>query len=110
MPVLGDFLAAARDRASQVEALLVSADPSLAVALRERATKEGMPPSRFARAAVADFSRFASEEDWVTLLSSMRDSEDPGAVCLAAMVHWRLTAQLCSEHSSGEKLAENCDG
>ena len=48
--------------------------------------------------AVADFSRLASEEDWASLVSALRDSADPGRLCLMAMVDWRLTATNCQAH------------
>jgi hypothetical protein len=60
----------------------------------------GLGVAGYARMAVADFSRLAGEEDWTTLISSLRDSEDPGSTCLAAMVHWRLTAPACRSHST----------
>ena len=50
---------------------------------------------------MADFNRFAPEEDWATLTSSLRDTDDPGTTCLLAMVHWRLTVRGCSEHAPG---------
>lgn len=109
MALLGDLLAAARHRASDVEALVNGIDPSLAAGLKKSAAAEGLSASTFARAAVADFSRFASEQDWATLMSSMRDTDDPGAACLAGMVHWRLTVKGCSEHSHAQGASENCD-
>ena len=44
-------------------------------------------------------TRSAGEEDWATLMSSLRDSEDPGTICLRAMVHWRLSASGCHDHA-----------
>jgi hypothetical protein len=109
MALLGDILAAARDRASDVEPLINIVDPSLAAGLKKTAAAEGLSASTFARAAVADFSRYASEQDWATLISSMRDTDDPGTACLVGMVHWRLTVKGCSEHSHAQGAAENCD-
>lgn len=99
MVMLGDILAAARNAAGTVESWLEAADPQLSSQLGSAAGKEGLSVSAFVRAAVADFSRFASEEDWATLTSSLRDSEDPGTTCLLAMIHWRLMASVCSVHS-----------
>ena len=99
MPMLGDMLAAARDRTSGFLSWLEASDPALAARVQHEAVASGVTPTGYVRAAVADFARFAPEEDWATLTSSMRDSEDPGTVCLLAMVHWRLTAQTCQDHS-----------
>ena len=99
MAMLGDLLAAARDASGDFQAWLEASDPDLAAAVVGAASREGLTPAGFVRAAVADFSRFASEEDWATLTSSIRDSGDPGTVCLHAMVHWRLTVRGCDHHS-----------
>lgn len=99
MPMLGDLLAAARASSGSFQPWLEAKDPELAGSVAEAAEREGLTPAGFVRAAVADFSRLASEEDWATLVSSMRDDEDPGTVCLLAMVHWRLTVRGCSHHS-----------
>ena len=97
--MMGDLLAAARRSAGAFQSWLEQSDPALATAVAAAAAREGAGPAGFVRAAVADFSRFASEEDWATLTSSMRDSGEPGTVCLLAMVHWRLTARGCGDHS-----------
>ena len=97
--MLGDLLAAARASAGSFQSWLEASDPALAGEVAAAAESERMSPAGFVRAAVADFSRLASEEDWATLVSSMRDDEDPGTVCLLAMAHWRLTVRGCERHS-----------
>lgn len=99
MATLGDLLASARGASPTFQAWLRASDPDLALQVEEAASRTAVSPAGYVRAAIADFSRFASEEDWTTLTSSMRDSGDPGSVCLLAMVHWRLTAQGCGCHS-----------
>ena len=99
MPMLGDLLAAARASAGAFQGWLEASDPGLAAQVDTAAAREGLTPAGFVRAAVADFSRFAAEEDWATLTSSIRDNADPGTVCLLAMVHWRLTVKGCGHHS-----------
>ena len=99
MPMLGDLLAAARASAGNFQSWLEASDRELAAAVSAAAAREGLAPAGFVRSAVADFSRFAAEEDWATLTSSLRDSDDPGTICLLAMVHWRLTVRGCGDHS-----------
>jgi hypothetical protein len=99
MTTLGDILGAARRSASGFQRWLSGSDPELARRVAEAAQQTGQSPTGYVRAAVSDFSRFASEEDWATLVSTMRESPDPGTDCLAAMVDWRLTAKGCGEHS-----------
>ena len=100
MPMLGDMLAAARDSSGSFQAWLERSDPELASEVQRAAVAQGMTTSGFARAAMADFNRFAAEEDWATLISSLKSTDDPGTLCLLGMVHWRLTARSCEEHSS----------
>ena len=104
MATLGDLLSAARRSSAGFQAWLERSDPSLAGRVAEAAQRAGSSPAGFVRAAIADFSRFASEEDWATLTSSMRDSDDPGTVCLVAMVDWRLTVRGCDTHAAGTHL------
>lgn len=99
MAMLGDIIATARRSAGAFEAWLRESDPELAARLADAAADMGLGPAAYARMAVADFSRFASEEDWATLTSGLRDAADPGTACLLAMVHWRLTAPACGAHA-----------
>ena len=102
MPMLGDVLAAARRSAAPFQAWLQASDPALAAEIGEAAAADGVTPTGYVRLALADFARFASEEDWATLTSSLRDSEDPGTVCLLAMIHWRLTVPACAQHQRSD--------
>jgi len=99
MVMLGDLLASARNSAGGFHAWLKVEDPALAAQVEHAAAGENCSASSYVRGAVSDFARFAAEEDWATLTSSMRDSPEPGTVCLLAMVHWRLTAKACHAHS-----------
>ena len=97
--MLGDLLAAARDGTSEFTPWLRRTDPQMADKIDRAAEAEEMTPNSYVRSAVADFARFASEEDWATLTSALKQSDDPGTACLLAMVDWRLTASACSAHS-----------
>lgn len=99
MTTLGDILATASASAGSFQAWLESSHPEFAREISAAAARESLTPAGFVRSAVADFSRLASEQDWASLVSSLRNSEDPGTVCLLAMVHWRLTARGCGDHS-----------
>jgi hypothetical protein len=98
MPTLGDMLSAAKHSATDFQQWMEVADPGFAAEARAAAERSRTSLAGFARIAVADFSRYADEEAWVQLTGILRNSEDPGFACLAAMVRWRL-AQGCSSHS-----------
>lgn len=99
MTTLGDILGEARRSAGGFERWLLGSDPALARHVANTSAQTGLSFVGYVRAAVADFARFASEEDWATLMSSLRDSDDPGTLCLLAMVDWRLTARGCGAHT-----------
>lgn len=99
MALLGDILANARRDAGNFHAWLTSADADLARSVDTAAAIEGLTSTTYVRGAVADFSRFASEEDWATLSSSLKSTDDPGMACLLAMVDWRLKVETCQRHS-----------
>jgi len=95
---LGDILAAARRSSADLHGWLDKADPELAVRAGLEAHNAGVSLSGYVRGALADFSRFASEEDWVTVMAAVRNEGDPGQVFLLAMLDWRMTASRCADH------------
>ena len=97
--LLGDILGQARRAAGAFETWLTRVEPELADETAAAASAAGLSIGNYARMAVSDFSRLASEEDWASLVSAMRDSGDPGITCLTAMVGWRLSARTCAVHS-----------
>lgn len=99
MLTLGDILGTAKRSAAGFQDWLESAEPALAAELAATAAQAGISPASLVRVAVADFSRYANEEAWAQLISLLRESDDPGMACLAAMVQWRLGQQGCSAHS-----------
>lgn len=104
--MLGDILAAARDRSGAFAAWLEAADPALSRSVAHTARRDGTTPEGVARGAVAEFSRSASEEEWAGLMSKLRDSDDPGMACLDRMVRWRIAAADPAAHPGGNDERE----
>lgn len=99
MLTLGDLLGAARRSAGAFQAWIEAADPALAEEVRLAAARGGESPAAFARAAIADFTRFADEETWASLTSRLHRADDPGLACLGTMVRWRLSVGGCESHT-----------
>lgn len=93
--MLGDYLSLAKSAGADIQSWLAGAGPIQARALDQLAASENISPARAARMAVVDFSRFASEEDWATLISHVRVAGDPALACLGAIVDWRLAQKPC---------------
>lgn len=91
--VLGDLLAFSRSSSRDIEAWLANADRGLSSRIGDQATVRGESVAQFVRIAVADFMAEASEEDWASLMSAVRDAVDPGAACLAKMTAFRIAME-----------------
>ena len=88
--MLGDVLKEARHAAAVL-------DPEL----RAEIEAAGHLPGPFAREALASFERHASEEDWATIMSAIRNAADPGRTCIETMVRWRLAhARRHAQHAT----------
>ncbi|WP_173934935.1 hypothetical protein [Chelativorans sp. Marseille-P2723] len=93
MAMLGDILAEARRSSDEFESWLGECMPDLLARIGKAAERSGESAAEYVRGALADFSQFASEEEWAGLTSRMRDSADPGTACLLTMVRWRLATE-----------------
>ena len=98
MATLGDLLGVARRSSIRFTEWLRVTEPDLAAQVAQAAAEGGLTPAGYVRVAIADFSRLADEEEWATLSSTLKNSDDPGLACLLSMVHWRLTRQCCEAH------------
>jgi hypothetical protein len=80
--LLGDLLSRFTDESLAAEAILSLADLGLLTALRQRAEEDGLELGTFAALAVQRYAEEASDEEWVTLMSDLDRSMDPGLTCL----------------------------
>lgn len=87
---LGDFLAFNRKSSVELRAWLLAQDPSLIERLVKEADVRGETIAQFLRIATADFMAEADEETWASLVSALRDGADPGAVCVARVMDFRV--------------------
>lgn len=102
--MLGDLLAMARDQSGRFAQSLRRYDPQLAERLAE---SEGVADlGAAARSAVERFSRQADEERWATLISRVRDADDPAHACLTEIVRYSTERPACNCHEAGVKGGE----
>lgn len=89
-PTLGEFLAFNRKSSAELRAWLQRQDPALIERLAKEADVRGESIAHFLRIATADFMAEADEETWASLISALRDGTDPGAVCVARVMDFRV--------------------
>jgi len=87
---LGEFLAFNRRDSNELRNWLRVQEPSLLERLAKAADTRGETIAQFLRIASADFMAEADEETWTSLISALRDSADPGAVCVARVMDFRV--------------------
>lgn len=102
MPMLGDVLAVARRSSGDFMRWLEATDRDLAGRIAAAADVAGESLTGYVRVGVADFGRYASEDEWASLTSRLRDTDDPGTVCLLTMVEWRLAAKSAAQQTPVE--------
>ena len=89
-PTRGEFLAFNRKSSAELRAWLQRQDPALIERLAKEADVRGESIAHFLRIATADFMAEADEETWASLISALRDGTDPGAVCVARVMDFRV--------------------
>jgi hypothetical protein len=82
MIMLGDLLASLTDEATALETILSAGDLKLLAAAQELAAADGLDLAAFVTQTVQRYTNEASDEEWVTLMSLLNRSQDPGTTCL----------------------------
>ena len=88
--LLGEVLTAARKSGDGIKDWLAHIEPEIWTAMGKAAEADGIDHATYARFAVADFSKSASEDDWATMMGQIGKAQDPGQACLLSMITWRL--------------------
>jgi hypothetical protein len=96
---LGEILALSRQSSARLRDWLQAQEPALVERLAAAAQARGETVAQFLRIATADFLAEADEERWASLISALRDSDDPGAVCVARIMTFRLELERPEEAS-----------
>ena len=91
-PNLGEILAEARGRSAFFADWLRRHDPPLHARL-DAALEPGDTHIGRIREAVGGFAHDAGHEDWVRLVSAVRDGDSPGLTALRLMLEWSLAAE-----------------
>jgi len=88
--MLGDILARVTDETAAVETILGAGDLALLAAVRERASAEGVGLADCVAQTVQRYTAQASDEEWVTLMSMLNRSQDPGTTFLKRVFAYPL--------------------
>ncbi|WP_425069613.1 hypothetical protein [Reyranella sp.] len=90
MMLLGQVLDRLGDESVAAETLLGLDDLPLMVDVEATGARFGESPPLYASNAVGRFTAFASDEDWLALMTALERTSDPAAACLRQMLLWSL--------------------
>jgi hypothetical protein len=93
---LGELLELGAASSAELKAWLMGEHETLAHRLQREADVRGESVAQFVRIAVSDFMAEAGEENWTSLISTIRDAPDPGAACLALVTDFRVRLEAPS--------------
>ena len=90
MMLLGQVLDRLGDEGIAAETLLSLGDLPLMVDVEVTGARFGESLPLYASNAVGRFAAFASDEDWLALMTALERTADPAAACLRQMLLWSL--------------------
>ncbi len=88
--LLGQVLQQLGDEAIAAETLMAMGDLPLVVEVEAVGRKYGENVPAYAVGAMRRFEAFASDDDWLALMTALERADNPGAACLRHMLAWSL--------------------
>ena len=80
--MLGDVLRRLNDDVEATEIILGVGDLRLVTAAQQRVKAEGLELAAYLRGTVQRYAAEASDEEWITLMSTIGRAADPGLACV----------------------------
>ena len=88
--LLGQVLERLGDETLAAETMVGLADLPLMVEVETAGRQFGESLGEYAAGASRRFAAFASDEDWLALMTALERAGDAGAACLRHMLEWSL--------------------
>ena len=107
MMLLGQVLDRLGDEGIAAETLLSLGDLPLMVDVEVTGARFGESLPLYASNAVGRFAAFASDEDWLALMTALERTADPAAACLRQMLLWSLRQDSHAGCSAGHECGNH---
>lgn len=107
MMLLGQVLDHLGDEGIAAETLMGLDDLPLVVDVAATGERFGESPSFYASNAVGRFAAFASDEDWLALMTGLERTADPASACLRQMLLWSLRQDSHEGCSAGHECGNH---
>lgn len=103
--LLGTLFQKLEDEEIAAEALLSLGDIVLLAGVEKARTMHDETIGEYVSGATRRFSRLASDEDWLRLMTALERSESPAQSCLATIVRWSIARE---QATPSEASASGC--
>lgn len=98
--LLGQVLERLGDEAVAAETLVGMGDLPLMVEVQTVGGTFGESVPAYAVGATHRFAAFATDDDWLALMTALERADNPGAACLRHMLAWSLKRDRANEEQA----------
>ena len=95
--LLGAILKELQDEEAAAAALLSLCDIVLLAEVEAASLPHDEAVGEYVSGATQRFAQFASDEDWLRLMTLLEKSHAPAATCLTTMVRWSIARDVAVE-------------
>ena len=99
--LLGAIMTQFQDEETAADALLSLGDIILLAQVEAARQAHDESVGAYVSGAAQRFSRQASDEDWLGLMTALERTSNPAASCLTTMVRWSMTQDATVLHANG---------
>jgi len=92
--LLGEVIERLGDEDFAAGTMVALEDLPLMVAVEATGRRFGESLGEYASGASRRFAAFASDEDWLALMTALERADDAGAACLKHMLEWSLRQEV----------------
>ena len=108
--LLGQVLERLGDEVFAAETLVGLSDLPLMVEVQTAGRQFGESLGEYAVGASRRFAAFASDEDWLALMTALERADDAGAACLRHMLEWSLRHEASDQDDGCGSSHCTCKG
>ena len=108
--LLGQILERLGDEVFAAETLVTLEDLPLMVEVAATGRYFGESPGEYAIGASRRFAAFASDQDWLALMTALERADDAGTACLKHMLEWSLRHETTESDDGCESGHCTCKG
>lgn len=104
--LLGTILKRLEDETTACEAMLGLGELALLMAVEAERAHHGETLGDYVAGATQRFSRLASDDDWLRVMTALERADNPAGACLAIMVRWSIDRDAAERRLEGTETGQ----